>query len=478
MRGHPKGLAVLFLTEMWERFSYYGMRGLLKLYMVNYLFVASRQVLQASPGNPSPIVQGNPEDVWWWPTIRGWLNPSLPASSQASLLYSWYIWLVYLTPILGGYLADKYWGQRRTVIFGGVIMAVGQFMMVSDNLFFPALLLLVIGNGAFKPNISTQVGALYEEGDPRRDRAFSIFYVGINIGAFICNLVCGTLAAVKGWSWGFGAAGVGLLLGLAIYIAGQKHLAPDEKMKRAAEAARIKTADEVAASEGKEPYRNLEPLAPDTKQKQNLAIGAIVLLALLNIPFWGAYEQGGNTMQTWADENIVWPTVFGFQIPSTWYQSFNPFMIFFLTPALTTFWGLQAKKGKEPSSVVKMAIGSALLGLSFMMLAVHAHQIGNGKASLIWLTVSTLAITLGELYLSPIGLSFVSKVSPKHLISAMMGFWFFSSSFGGLLSGWLGVFYDKMSHANFFWLMAAIGIATAFATWIVDKPLKKAVGDV
>src|ERR1700722_1876299 len=213
--GHPVGLFVLFFTEMWERFSYYGMRGLLKLYMVNYLLVASRQVLQGG----TMRAPGNPANVWGWEAIQHLINsdPSTPPGAYASVIYGWYTGLVYLTPLVGGYIADRYWGQRKTVFLGGALMAIGHFMMAFQNWFFFALLFLIIGNGAFKPNISTQVGNLYEQGDPRRDGAFTIFYMGINLGAFICMFVCGTLASTYGWHWGFGAAGVGMILGLIVY---------------------------------------------------------------------------------------------------------------------------------------------------------------------------------------------------------------------------------------------------------------------
>jgi proton-dependent oligopeptide transporter, POT family len=236
---HPQGLAVLFLTEMWERFSFYGMRGLLKGYMVYYLFVDLRQKLYVPEdvlGAAVPTTVGHPYDVIGWHTLQKILlsvDPTMDAQGQASMVYGLYNGLVYLTPVLGGLLADRFFGQRRIVVFGALVMAAGQFLMSSDSLFFVALLVLILGNGAFKPNISTQVGNLYPDGDPRRDRAYSIFYVGINLGSFICNFICGTLAAVYGWHYGFMAAGVGLLIGLAIYLYGQRHLAPDNKMRSA-----------------------------------------------------------------------------------------------------------------------------------------------------------------------------------------------------------------------------------------------------
>ena len=289
--GHPPGLVILFFAEMWERFSYYGMRGLLKFYMANYLFVTIRQTLQGKAYDGS----GDPMLVRGWGFVQGLLPAADPAKLQAciatkaaslmrgdlenhvapvasdlahqiatqtchaneqgSLLYGTYTALVYLTPILGGYLADKYLGQKRSVVVGGALMALGHFVMAFEDSFFIALFLLIVGNGAFKPNVSTQVGSLYKQGDPRRDRAFAFFYVGINLGAFICNFVCGTLAAVYGWHYGFAAAGVGMVFGLIIYSTlGEKYLAPDAVMKRkAAEKARGAEAGEKKAPAPAEP---------------------------------------------------------------------------------------------------------------------------------------------------------------------------------------------------------------------------------
>ena len=225
--GHPPGLVILFFAEMWERFSYYGMRGLLKLYMVNYLFVTMREALQGCTklALPCALVPGNPHDVLLLDVAQRFL-PHRPAEA-ASLLYGTYTALVYFTPFFGGIVADRWLGQRKTVILGGILMALGHFVMAVESSFFLALFLLILGNGAFKPNISTQVGNLYAPSDPRRDGAFTIFYMGINLGAFISNLICGTLAAIYGWHYGFAAAGVGMLLGLFAYLAGHRHLAKD-----------------------------------------------------------------------------------------------------------------------------------------------------------------------------------------------------------------------------------------------------------
>jgi len=457
--GHPKGLFVLFFTEMWERFSYYGMRGLLKLYMVNYLFVATREVLQA---DGSGTITGDPMAVMGWETIRNFINsdPATTPGTYASVIYGWYTGLVYLTPVLGGWLADKYLGQRKTVFLGGILMAIGHFVMAFENWFFPALAFLIVGCGAFKPNISTQVGSLYPEGDSRRDGAFTIFYMGINLGAFICNLVCGTLAATVGWHYGFGAAGVGMVIGLGVYAWGQKYLAPDSL-----------TVTKAAAASG---AVKSEPLS----RSEWRSVWALVALCLLNVVFWAVYEQQGNTMQTWADERTVWPVLFGFQMPATWFQSFNPLFIFLLAPLFDMFWMWQAKRGTEPTSVGKMAIGSFVLGLSFIVMVVGAGMVGDGKGSWFWPVFCTLLLTVGELYLSPIGLSLVTKVSPARIVSMMMGMWFLSSFLGNTLSGYVGVLFEQkiLTATQFFLFLTALGVATGLAMWAFIKPLNRVIG--
>lgn len=453
--GHPPGLFFLFFTEMWERFSYYGMRGLLVLYMVNYLFVEQRQLRQGS----EETIAGDPGSVIGLDAIRSVLEAifgPLEIQPLASQLYGLYTGLVYLTPVLGGYFADKYLGQRKTVFLGGILMAIGHFLMASEAMFFIALLFLIFGNGFFKPNISTQVGGLYPEGDHRRDRAFSIFYVGINLGAFLSNLVCGTLAAVYGWHYGFGAAGIGMMAGLVIYTIGQRHLAPDNLTQR--KAAHVE--------------KKSEPLSPEEWRR----VLALAALCGLNVVFWAVYEQQGNTMQLWADEKTIWPTILGFTIPSTWFQSFNPFVIMLGTPLLIGFWAWQEKRGKEPSSVAKMAIGSIVLGLSFLVMVAGAQVVGEGQGSLFWPLACTLMLTVGELYLSPVGLSLVTKVAPVRIVSLMMGVWFLSSFLGNYLSGLIGSFYGVMPKEMFFAMLTMLGVATGLAMWAFNKPLKRALG--
>ncbi len=439
--GHPRGLFVLFLTEMWERFSYYGMRSLLVLYMVNFLFIqpdVGQRVLGFN------AVKGLLESIFGPLAVQ-------PLSSQ---IYGLYTGFVYFTPFFGGLLADRVLGQRRTVVVGGVLMAIGHFLMASERLFFPALMFLILGNGCFKPNISTQVGLLYPPGDQRRDRAFSIFYVGINLGAFLSPLVCGTLGQKVGWHWGFAAAGVGMVMGLVFYLMNQKHLAPDVLAQRRSDARPKK-----------------EPLT----REEWLRVGAIVVACVIVAAFWAVYEQQGNTLQLWADQNTNW-TFFGLTIPSTWYQSFNPFMIFLFTPVLTAFWAWQASRKQEPSSIQKMAIGCILLGLGFIVMIVATQGMApDARRSVLWLAGSTLVFTFGELYLSPIGLSFVTKVAPARIVSMMMGVWFLANFIGNYMTGYLGTFWEKIPHQQFFVLMMGIGVTAGLLLFAMSKPLDKIV---
>ncbi len=512
--GHPVGLVILFFAEMWERFSYYGMRGLLKLYMVNFLFVTMRQELQGGPKN----LAGDPSHVLGWSALSHLVPGEIGA--KASLLYGLYTGLVYLTPVFGGVVADRLLGQRKTVIIGGVLMALGHFVMAFENLFFVALTLLIVGNGAFKPNVSTQVGNLYAPGDPRRDGAFTIFYMGINLGAFVCNFVCGTLAAVYGWHYGFAAAGVGMVLGLTVYMLGGKHLASDHFGETKAAVAAETPAHHREASPAAKAWTlgllavdvvvvaalfgygvthafdinmiiamlffataafftfRLGQTAPSLDGTEWKAVLALVGLCALNVVFWAVYEQQGNTMQSWADERTIWPHVLGFQIPSTWFQSINPVCIILFAPVLDILWIRQGKKGKEPTSITKMAMGSIILGLSFIVMVVGARVVGDGKGSLFWPVFCTVLLTVGELYLSPIGLSLVTKVAPVRIVSMMMGMWFLSSFVGNYLSGFVGTYYEDktLSAEHFFWLLTALGVGTGLAMFAFNRPLKRVLG--
>ncbi|MBI2341647.1 MAG: peptide MFS transporter [Deltaproteobacteria bacterium] len=413
--GHPKGLYVLAFSEMWERFCYYGMRCLLIYYMMKQLMFSQE---------------------------------------RASNIYGLYTSAAYFIPFFGGILADRIIGQRRSAIIGAAIMAVGEFVLMSQSLFFLGLGLMALGTGLFKPNVSTQVGSLYAQGDHRRDRAFNVFYMGINIGAILSPLICGTLGELYGWKWGFMSAGIGVTLGLVVYVWGQKYLAPDLIMKK---------------TENKE---EVKPLA----REEYIKMAALLPLCLLNVVFWGAYEQQGNTLALWVDQNTN-RYIFGWLMPATWFQNFNPIMIIGLIPFLTWFWTWQDKRKKEPSSIGKMALASFLLGISFLVLIPAVWEYNKaGSASLWWLVISTFILTVAEIYLSPIGLSLVTKLAPARLVSTIMGVWFASWAGGQYFCGWIGTFYEKMPKDKFFGLIALLCIATGFAMLAILKPLKKAIG--
>ena len=432
--GHPRGLTFLFATEMWERFSYYGMRALLVLYMVKYLLqpAAVGSVLGLASFRAALEIVFGPLDLQ-------------PLASQ---IYGFYTGLVYLTPIAGGLLADRVLGRRRTVILGAALMAVGHFMMAFEHLFLFALGVLILGNGAFKPNISTQVGALYAPGDRRRDRAFSIFYVGINLGAFLAPLVCGTLGEELGWHYGFAAAGVGMTTGLVIYLFAAPAL-PRESFAKAA----------------------------PRQAAERTAWQPIVALLLLFVPvslFWGIYEQQGNTIVLWASDYTD-RHLFGWDIPVTWFQALNPFMIFAFTPFIVALWRIQA--AREPSTVAKMAIGCFLASLAYLLLVAAAFLSGGGQASWLWLFVYFVALTIGELYLSPTSLSLVTKVAPASLLSMIMGVWLATSFVGGFLAGYLGTFWSGMSKDHFFLMLAAIAASAGLAIALLHRPLRAVLQD-
>lgn len=441
--GHPAGLFVLFFTEMWERFSYYGMRALLVLYMTKYLLA-------------DPAKAGM---VWGYPTFEyflTWVFGKMTVQQMSSQIYGFYTGFVYFTPFFGGILADKVLGQYRTVYLGGVLMAIGHFLMASEQAFLLALVFLILGNGCFKPNISTQVGNLYKDEDPRRDGAFTIFYMGINLGAFFSPLICGTLGQTVGWHWGFGAAGVGMMLGLIIYWLGSDLVPRTTKI--------VKT--DITAEE-----------TGGLTSQEWKAVLALGFLCTLNIMFWAIYEQQGNTLQLWADERTNW-SLFGLvTIPSTWYQSFNPAMIFLFAPFLDRFWSRQAKKNREPSSVQKMGIGSFLCGGAYILMIIAAQLLPEGtKGSVMWLISTTFIFTMGELYLSPIGLSLVTKVAPKKIISMMMGMWFLSSFVGNYMTGYLGTYYETMGKDKFFMMLTILGVICGTLFTVSRGPLERAIG--
>jgi POT family proton-dependent oligopeptide transporter len=438
--GHPRGLAVLFATEMWERFSYFGNAALIVLYMVKYL-----------------LEPGHVEFVIGYGAIKAGLEfvfGPLGPQPFASQLFGFYTGLAYFSPILGGLLADRVLGQRRSVVIGAVLMATGQFMMTFDSLFLFALLVLILGLGAFKPNVSTQVGTLYALDDPRCDRAYSIYYVGINIGAFLAPIVCGTLAASYGWHVGFAASGVGMLISLGIYLSGIQTLAADRHSQPA----------ETRADD--------QPL--DSRQRR--AVLALLFVCALASLFWVTYDQQGNTLLLWVEdftERSIDLGVWRGEIPTPWFLSLNPLMIFAFTPIIVRLWAWQAKRGISRTTLTKMAFACCCVMLANLVMAAAAYGIRDGgKASPLWLVLYFALVTVGELYLAPVGLHLIAIVAPPRLRSLMMGVWLAMTFPADVIGGWLGGFWSSMSKVDFYLMIAAIAAFGAATIW-VSRPMVK-----
>jgi POT family proton-dependent oligopeptide transporter len=420
------------------------MRALLVLYLVKLL-----------------LLPGHADNVIGLATLRSLfesMTGPLGVQPFSSHVYGLYTGLVYLTPVFGGMLADRVLGQHRTIVLGAAMMAIGHFMMAFESLFLLALTMLILGNGAFKPNMSAQVGGLYAPGDPRRDRAYSIFYVGINLGAFLAPLVCGTLGEQLGWHYGFTAAGIGMTIALAIYLYALPELPPDELHKA------------MAAGIEKKPLH----------RRERRGILALIALFVPTTLFWATYEQQGNTIVLWADDHtdrainlIFWHG----EIPVTWFQAFNPFMIFAFTPLVVALWAWQAKRGKEPSTVTKMSIGCFGVTLANLIMVAAAWQAAGDEANWLWLLGYFVVITIGELYLSPIGLSLVSKVAPARMVSMLMGLWLATSFAGNLIAGWLGSFWAGMDKTMFFLMIAGIAFIAGAVILAFDRPLRSAIRD-
>ena len=419
--GHPKGLFLLFSTELWERFSYYGMRALLVLYLT----------AQTTAGG------------------LGWTQ------ADALKLYGIYTGLVYITPLIGGWLADTFLGQRRAIVIGAVMMALGQFTLALphamfsgfvDQVFYVGLALLIAGNGMFKPNISTMVGDLYEQGDHRRDGAFTIFYMGINLGALLAGFVAGAAAAKWGWQAGFVAAGIGMLISLLIQaLLSQRYLG---------DIGRVPAAQRAAAQ------RSAAQKAPLTKQEVD-RIKVILVMGLFTIIFWAGFEQAGGLMNLYT-QNYTDRMLGGFEVPTAWFQSLNPFFIITLAPLVAAIW---VKLGKrEPSSPVKFAMGLLFLAVGFLFMIGAVLQQGGDetvKTSMFWLVGAFLFHTLGELCLSPIGLSMVTKLAPLRLASLMMGAWFGFVALANYAAGMIGSYVGESGAMSIFGGIAITAVASA-----------------
>jgi POT family proton-dependent oligopeptide transporter len=539
-KRQPRGLATLFMTEMWERFSFYGMKALLVLYLVRIIAVGDlstgvhsnslrvedttnkqtqvfhQHVVVGSggvvPAMPDTVVEGavlrvdapadrvvtlgadgslkndgavykltntSKGDVEYEVKIvREGEKPvtlfevngaNAPAFGKleagasrefkldvnteqsglnwdkpdAGKLLAWYTGLVYLFPIIGGYLADRYLGTHRCLIIGGLVIAAGHFTLMAETIptLYAGLAMVIVGTGFFKSNVSTMVGQLYTAGDARRDAGYTIFYMGINLGAFIAPLICGWLRVKYGWAWGFGAAGVGMLLGLVQYMYGRpKHL------KGIGEKPSARSNEEQAAMD--------QPLTFEEKSR----VAVICIMAVFVVFFWAAFEQSAGSIALFGDSytDRTLPSWLGFladkegMFPTEWFQSVNPLFILLLAPVFASMWVRLATMGREPSTIAKMAIGLITLGLGFIFMVVGALLTHGGsvKISPMWLFGALFVHTCAELCLSPVGLSMVSKLAPLKFVSLMMGTWFLSNFFANFAAASLTGQMDNIGAAN------------------------------
>tara|TARA_A100001015_G_scaffold297915_1_gene379980 strand:+ start:402 stop:1736 length:1335 start_codon:yes stop_codon:yes gene_type:complete len=422
--GHPKGLFVLFFTEMWERFSYYGMRAILVLYLVT----------QTTGDNPG----------------LGW------TSGEALALYGWYTMLVYVASIPGGWIADRLIGQKKSVLIGGLTLCLGHSILAVEQMwaFYSGLGLIIAGVGLLKPNISTMVGGLYEQGDIRRDKGFTIFYIGINIGAFLSSLIVGYVGEVHGWHYGFGLAGIGMLLGQLVYMAGQKHLIHVGNLLTKTE-----------NPEEKEKYNQ-----PLTKIEID-RVKVLLLSFLIVIVFWGAFEQAGGLMNIYTLEKTN-RVIAGITIPASVFQSLNAAFIILLGTSVAGYWASRSSKNKEASSLFKMAVGTMIMGTGFFfMSAASAEFDTNGSSAMYWLVLAYLFHTIGELCASPVALSFITKLAPVKYASIMMGVYFAMTGFGNKLAGFLGESASDLGEFVIFTGIATFCIAFGLLIIVFKKHL-------
>jgi len=429
---------MLFMVEMWERFNYYGMRALLVLFMISSVIGFDK--------------------------------------STAFRVYGWFTALVYLTPVFGGWLADQYIGKRHSITIGAILMMLGQFTLASygfipaQTALFAGLSLIVIGNGFFKPNISSIVGELYEPNDPRRDAGFTIFYMGINVGAFFAPFITGFVGeqsrmsapAWVEWRWGFLAAGIGMLAGLVWYLASQRKFLGTTGLHPVPRT--------VAASGLPKPA---EPLSKEDWDK----LKAIFTFTFIAIFFFAFFEQAGSSLSTFADESvdrlITLPFAGRFEIPASWFQSVNPIAIVLLAPLFARMWTRLGAKDREPSVPVKFSWGVILPGLGFLVLAAGSLFLVSGPINMFWLIALYILHTTGELCLSPVGLSMVTKLAPAKLMSIMMGVWLTSSFFGNLAAGYFATMSEEWSKPVFFAVPGVVLLLFGVAVWIFASRIRR-----
>lgn len=423
--GHPVGLYVLFFTEMWERFSYYGMRAILVLYLV-------AKTTDSNAG-------------------LGWSN------GEALALYGWYTMLVYVASIPGGWIADKFLGQKKSVLYGGFLLVAGHSVLAIEQMwaFYTGLGLIIAGVGMLKPNISTMVGGLYKQGDIRRDKGFTIFYIGINVGAFLSALIVGYVGETYGWHYGFGLAGIGMALGLLQYVLGQKHLRG--------------VGDYLGQSENKEEKEAMDK--PLTKIEKDRVV-VLLISFLLVIIFWGAFEQAGGLMNIYAKDKTN-RMLMGWEVPASWFQSLNAMFIIFLGTTVAAYWANRKLKGKVSTSLFKMIIGLVIMGAGFFFMTGAAAQYdADGSSAMYWLVLAYLFHTIGELCISPVALSYITKLAPVKYASLMMGVYFAMTGLGNKVAGLLGEASESLGEFTIFTGIATFCVAFGLLMLLFRKKLE------
>jgi len=407
--GHPPGLTSLFLTQMWAEFSYFGLQALLVYYMTRHLHFPQ---------------------------------------AQSSLIYGLYGAAAFFSPFFGGIIADRWLGRTRSVVLGGLLMMAGHFLMAFESLLFPALALVAIGNGLFIPPLAVQVGSLYAEDDPRRSQAFSAYYMGINLGGLLAPLVCGTLGELYGWHWGFSAAGIGMAVGLAIYLGSRRLLPPEPLANRAAHVA-------------------LPPMAEKDWRNLRLLLAMVLVIVLFRI----GYEQSGNVIALWV-ANQTDRHVGALEVPATWFQAINPLLIILLTPLLMRYWRRHDHDGTPAALLRRMSVGCAIAALSMVVMVGAAMVHGSTGQSVGpgWVLVYFLFLTVGELLTIPVGLSLLGMLSPVRIAAMLMGAWYIAKFLGSLLAGVMGAFWGTIPAAAFF----AVGTVSVLAASAILLAMSRA----
>jgi proton-dependent oligopeptide transporter, POT family len=476
--GHPRGLATLFFTELWERFSYYGMRAILILFMT------------------APVAAGG----------LGF------DTARAGAIYGLYTAFVYLVALPGGWIADRITGQRRAVLYGGIIIAAGHFSMAVPSMttFYLGLALIVVGTGLLKPNISTMVGELYPEGGSRRDAGFSIFYMGINIGAFVAPLVCGFLGEKVAWHLGFAAAGIGMVFGIIQYVLGDRYLGeaglhPDRRAPEdRASAMRYLLLGSVAVAAllgtllvlgnaGAIDLTVTRVAGWGTWIIVALAIAyfaytmtlgqldaverkrvlAIALLFVFSAIFWSGFEQAGSSLNLVA-ERLTDRVMLGWEMPASWLQSVNPIFIIALAPVFAWLWVALARRNAEPTSPAKFGMGLVLLAIGFGVMVWATMLAAQGvQVSPMWLVVTYFFHTTGELALSPVGLSTVTKLAPHRMVGQMMGVWFMSISLGNLIAGQVAGMFEELPLPHLFGMVTLITGGAGLLLILLSRTLRR-----